>query len=79
MPRFLFGYNYIDKDLDITHDHDSAGEHGSHVEGIAAANAFLSNGDGSFSRALETVKVQGVAPRCPDPYHEGLWQRRRRL
>lgn len=38
------------------------GEHGSHVEGIAAANAFLSNGDGSFSRALETVKVQGVAP-----------------
>lgn len=60
--KIPFGYNYIDKDLDITHDHDSAGEHGSHVEGIAAANAFLSNGDGSFSRALETVKVQGVAP-----------------
>ena len=60
--KIPFGYNYIDKDLDITHDHDSAGEHGSHVEGIAAANAFISNGDGSFSRALETVKVQGVAP-----------------
>ena len=42
--KIPFGYNYIDKDLDITHDHDSAGEHGSHVEGIAAANAFLSNG-----------------------------------
>ena len=60
--KIPFGYNYIDKDLDITHDHDTAGEHGSHVEGIAAANAFLSNADGSFSPALEAVKVQGVAP-----------------
>ncbi len=57
IPKFPLATT-IDKDLDITHDHDTAGEHGSHVEGIAAANAFLSNGDGSFSPALEAVKVR---------------------
>lgn len=57
-----FGYNYIDKDLDITHDNDKAGEHGSHVEGIAAANAYISDGEGSYVSALDAVKVQGVAP-----------------
>ena len=34
-----FGYNYVDKNYKITHDYDDQGEHGSHVEGIAAANA----------------------------------------
>ena len=58
-----YGYNYIDKTYSvIDHDSDSQGEHGSHVEGIAAANRFIPNGDGTFSNALEAVGVQGVAP-----------------
>lgn len=28
--KAAFGYNYIDGDLDVTHDHDDQGEHGSH-------------------------------------------------
>ena len=27
--KLPFGYNYVDHDLDITHDHDDQGEHGS--------------------------------------------------
>ncbi|MGN1408816.1 MAG: S8 family serine peptidase [Eubacteriales bacterium] len=57
-----FAYNYIDENNDITHLNDTKGEHGSHVEGIAAANAFIPNDDGTFSSALDTVFVQGVAP-----------------
>lgn len=60
--KIPFGYNYVDKGLDVTHDNDTQGEHGSHVEGIAAANAYIPNADGTFSNALDTVKVQGVAP-----------------
>lgn len=60
--KIPFAYNYIDKNYNITHDTDTQGEHGSHVEGIAAANAFIPNGDGTFSNALKTVLVQGVAP-----------------
>ena len=60
--KLPFGYNYIDKDLDITHDQDRQGEHGSHVAGIATANAYIPNADGTFAGALDAVKVQGVAP-----------------
>lgn len=60
--KIPFGYNYIDTDLDITHDYDLQGEHGSHVEGIAAANAYIPAEDGTFVPALEAVQVQGVAP-----------------
>ena len=31
------------------------------MAGIAVANAYVSNGDGTFSPALETTKMQGVA------------------
>ena len=51
----------MDSDLDITHDNDTQGEHGSHVAGIAAANRYIPR-DGEFVSALENVKVQGVAP-----------------
>lgn len=57
-----FGFNYIDKSLDITHDNDRMGEHGSHVEGIAAANAYIPQEDGSFLKAYDAIKMQGVAP-----------------
>ena len=60
--KIAFGYNYVDGDYDITHDNDGQGEHGSHVTGIAAANAFIADGEGNFARALNSVYVQGVAP-----------------
>ncbi len=59
--KIPFGYNYVDGDLDITHDNDAQGSHGSHVTGIAAANAYLAAEDG-FVPALESAMVQGVAP-----------------
>ena len=56
-----FGYNYVDGDVDITHDNDTEGSHGSHVAGIAAANRYLEQ-DGSFVSAVDTVAMQGNAP-----------------
>ena len=56
-----FGYNYVDGDVDITHDNDSEGSHGSHVAGIAAANRYVEK-NGSFVSALDTVAMQGNAP-----------------
>lgn len=34
-----YGFNYVDGGLDVTHDNDEQGDHGTHVAGIAAANA----------------------------------------
>ena len=56
-----FAANYVDRDLDVTHDNDKEGEHGSHVAGIAAANRFVKI-DGEFTNALESVYTQGDAP-----------------
>ena len=60
--KIPFGFNYVDGDLDIVHVNDSMGEHGSHVSGIATANTYIQNNEGTFSRALDTTCVQGVAP-----------------
>ena len=60
--KLPFGYNYIDTNYFVNHDHDTQGGHGSHVAGIAAANDYIKNADGSFSPALDTAKMQGVAP-----------------
>ena len=56
-----YAYNYVDSNFDITHENDTQGEHGSHVEGISAANRFIKVGD-EFKPALEAVGTQGVAP-----------------
>ncbi len=48
--KVAYGFNYVDKSLDVTHDNDSEGDHGTHVAGIATANKV----DGS--------DVVGVAP-----------------
>lgn len=45
-----YAFNYVDATLDVTHDHDSQGDHGTHVSGIAAANR------------TEGTDVVGVAP-----------------
>ncbi len=39
--KLPFGFNYIDGDLDVVHDNDEQGEHGSHVAGITTANSFI--------------------------------------
>ncbi len=59
--KIAFGYSYVSQNLDITHENDGAGEHGSHVAGIAAANTYVPDGD-SYINALDNVYVQGVAP-----------------
>ncbi len=59
--KIPFAFNYVDENHDITHDNDDQGEHGSHVTGIAAANAYIRKGD-DFVSALDAVKTQGVAP-----------------
>ena len=56
-----YGFNYVDGDLDITHDNDGEGEHGSHVAGIAAANRYIEK-NGLFVDALREVFVAGTAP-----------------
>ena len=45
-----FAFNYVDENLKASHDYDQQGDHGSHVAGIAAANA------------CEGTSVIGVAP-----------------
>ncbi|MBE6945440.1 MAG: hypothetical protein E7459_05055, partial [Ruminococcaceae bacterium] len=57
-----FIYNYVDGDYDVLHINDMQGEHGSHVAGIATANAYIPDGEGFFANALATSMVQGVAP-----------------
>ncbi|MCC8149961.1 MAG: S8 family serine peptidase [Lachnospiraceae bacterium] len=45
-----FAFNYCDDDLDVTHDNDDQGDHGTHVAGITAANE------------LDSTNVVGAAP-----------------
>ena len=60
--KIPFGFNYVDSTLNIGHDKDDQGDHGSHVSGIAAGNRYVKNGDGTYADALDTVLTQGVAP-----------------
>ena len=60
--KIPFALNYVDGDLDVTHDNDTQGEHGSHVAGIAAANRFIKTSDGTYENAITAVQTQGVAP-----------------
>lgn len=60
--KVAYGYCYIDKDLDVTHETDAEGEHGSHVAGIAAANRYLPDGNGGYVSALDSVHMHGAAP-----------------
>lgn len=55
--KIAFGYHYIDEDNDIVHDNDTQGSHGSHVSGIATANSYIPNEDGTT-----TVGIRELAP-----------------
>ncbi|SFH54256.1 lactocepin [Pseudobutyrivibrio sp. OR37] len=57
-----FAFNYVDKNLDITHDNDEQGDHGTHVSGIATANYYVKNAASATGFARETAGVVGIAP-----------------
>ncbi|CDB29681.1 serine protease subtilisin family [Firmicutes bacterium CAG:137] len=46
--KLPFVFNYIDGDLDVTHDNDEQGEHGSHVAGITSAGDYIPTKDASI-------------------------------
>ena len=48
--KIPFTFNYVDASVDVTHDFDTQGDHGTHVAGIACANK------------ISTTDVVGVAP-----------------
>lgn len=56
-----YGFNYIDGTLDVTHDNDSQGDHGTHVAGIVAANKGEADENGEYHGA-DGNDVIGVAP-----------------
>ncbi len=39
--KMPFNFNYVDGNLNVSHDLDDMGSHGSHVAGIAAANRYI--------------------------------------
>ncbi len=57
-----FAFNYVDKNLDITHDNDEEGDHGTHVSGIATANYYVKNAASATGFAREKAGVVGIAP-----------------
>ena len=56
-----YAYNYVDSDYDITHRNDTQGNHGSHVEGIAAGNKYVVSGSGFVEAASGNNKIKGQA------------------
>jgi lactocepin len=57
--KIPYGYNYVDGNTIIDHVHDTEGDHGSHVAGIAAANRFIGT---AHNDAAATVGAVGMAP-----------------
>ncbi|MGN0350989.1 MAG: S8 family serine peptidase [Roseburia sp.] len=57
--KLAYAFNYVDENLDITHDNDTEGEHGTHVSGIACANRYVPTEEG-FEK--QKAGVFGVAP-----------------
>jgi len=56
--KMPFNFNYVDGNINVGHDLDDMGSHGSHVAGIAAANRYIPvdklcdlNGDGKTDAA----------------------------
>ncbi len=57
-----FAFNYVDKNLDITHDNDKEGDHGTHVAGISTANYYVPDASSETGFARESAGVVGIAP-----------------
>ncbi len=60
--KLPYNFNYVDKDLDVSHDNDEQGGHGSHVAGIAGANYYIPGENGTYEVAKDTVYAVGQAP-----------------
>ncbi|ADL35362.1 serine protease subtilisin family [Butyrivibrio proteoclasticus B316] len=60
--KIPFAFNYVDKDLDVTHDNDNQGDHGTHVSGISTANYYVPNSSSESGYARQDVGVVGIAP-----------------
>ena len=58
--KIAYAFNYVDENLDVTHDNDGQGDHGTHVAGIALANKYVPAQDGSFE--TQENGVVGIAP-----------------
>ncbi len=57
--KIPYGYNYVDNNTTIDHLSDTAGNHGSHVAGIAAANRYIGS---DHADAAQSVGAVGMAP-----------------
>ena len=60
--KIPFAFNYVDKDLEITHDNDDQGDHGTHVSGIATANYYVPNSAAESGFSRQETGVVGIAP-----------------
>lgn len=63
--KIPFTFNYVDVDLNVTHDLDAQGDHGTHVAGIATANAYVWGKDAEGDKVM-TSQAQGVVGTAPD-------------
>ncbi len=59
--KLAYGFNYVDSTLNIVHDYDQQGEHGSHVAGISTANRYIPQ-NGGYADTRDSVMMLGVAP-----------------
>ncbi len=57
--KIAYAFNYVDENLDVTHDNDSQGDHGTHVSGIACADRYVPSDNGYEKQESGVV---GVAP-----------------
>ena len=60
--KIPFAFNYVDKNLDITHDNDDQGDHGTHVSGISTANYYVPDASSETGYSRQEVGVVGIAP-----------------
>ncbi len=58
--KIAYGFNYIDETLNITHNADSQGDHGTHVAGIVAANDVNDVKGVAYNAQLYVMKVFGA-------------------
>lgn len=60
--KVAFAFNYVDSNLDITHDNDDEGDHGTHVAGISLANTYVPSATSATGYDKQAAGVVGIAP-----------------